>query len=500
MGLMTALAKIFAPVASAQMNLAPLGLPSTPSQDPKSDLVGKYSSSGTQISSGQIYGVEKNPDLAGPGVWATTAKEMLRTDARLFALDRVTRHAIKSLTWQAVAPSRKAAAKRNTAFVNEMFGWGATAGRIEEPWEALVDKISNFTSVGFRTLEEVWKVEDKKVWLKTLADMEPESVWYWIPDQNTGELAFVQQRPWSIGEPRPRKVPSHKILVFTHNKTGRNYQGIGMFRPLYVWNIFTAHLVKQLMIAVERWASSVPLLTIDRMAGMNAAGDEAYDTPQADQMIKDARECAAAFRTGSAVYMVDNPVAKLSTYGEGQLAGIGDLIAALQLADKEKSTLYLCAWLELGVEATGSRAVGEVHHAAFRASVVNLADNIRNQISGQDRPGGGTIARALKANFYGNKPIPADEMPLVEHSGLKADALAESLPILSSLVGGPVVTQVDALQRKVLELLGVEYDEKALDKDGVTMDDLQEIKAMISKVAEALHPENGTAAEDTQDV
>ncbi len=457
----------------------------------KSDIKGALSSSGTQVMSGRITGYELNPDLAGQGKWAQTARQMLRTDSHLRALDRVTRHALKSLEWRTEAASDSPEAIRNADFINEAFGWGGVAGRMDEPWEAYVDVISHFTSVGFRTLEEVYKIEDGQVWLKRLSDMEPDSIDYWVPDTNTGELAYVRQSWLAMGEPQPRAVPAHKMLIFTLDKTGRNWEGIGLFRSAYIWHVFTKHLTNQSMIAVERWASPVPLVTVDRAAGKGVVsegipGEDIYTGPQMDQMIDDSKNMASGYRTGSVAFVMDNPVAKLGIFGQGIIAGVKELTEALRHADKEKSTLYLCGWLELGVENTGSRSVGEVHHAAFRAAVVNLGDIIKNALNGRNRPGGGTIERLLKINFYGAKPVPMSEMPQVVHSGLGADALSDALAQIPQLIGSGVLDATTALKQRVAALLDVPFDEAALAEQGVTREDLDGIKADLDSLVSSL--------------
>ena len=65
--------------------------------------------------------------------------------------------------------------------------------------------------------------------------------------------------------------------------------------------------------------------------------------------------------------------------------------------------------------------------------MVNLIDEIANTLGGVDRPGGGTVDRLLATNFYPTGIVPAGERPLIKHSGLAADAIADGLDKIIAL-------------------------------------------------------------------
>lgn len=466
----------------------------------------RAASSGTRISGGRIQGVEKNPDLSGPGRWAEQATQMLRTDPHLRGLDRALRNTLLSATIAAEMPpaatqqkskraqlKAKRRARRNVDFINSVFGWDGHPGQMREPWEAYMARIVMFPSYGFRVMEEVYRLNAKdQVVLDQYFDTTPESIYRWIPDVLTGDLAYIQQRHWAQGEPQPRPIPANKAVVFSMERQGRNYEGNGLLRPC--WSAYRGrqHLWDQLLVGATRWAMPIPQVTVAPLLG--ADGDP-YDTAteinaQREEMV----ETAINLVSGVTSHVAATQNVKLETYGDGAFKGVKELIESIVQLGREQSFAYLANHMELGVQDTGSRAVGETHHDAYLASVINIMDAIVATVVQ-------TVRRLLQINFYGiDVPIPPDEMPVLKHRGLEVDGLAQALKDVATLVAAGVLENTPELRARIATLMGVPVtvEEAAKPEKTKTAEESAE-EAPEEAPSDEPTDEDGKAAEETSD-
>ncbi len=409
----------------------------------------RSASSGTKISGGRIQGIEKNPELAGQGAWAENVTEMLRTDPHLRGLDRALRNTLLSASIIAErGPSESESATRNADFINGAFGWDGHPGQMKEPWEAYMAKIVMFPAYGFRVMEEVYRVTPEgQVVLDEYFDTTPESIHRWVPDPSTGDLAYITQRPWALGEPQPKPIEANKAVVFTMERQGRNYAGNPLLRPC--WSAYTGrqHLWDQLLVGASRWAMPIPQVEVNPMTDdqgqpINTASEISEER---DEMV----ETAVNLVSGVTSHVAATANCKLTTFGDGSFKGSKELIAAIVQLGREMSFAFLANHMELGVQDTGSRAVGEVHHDAYLASVINIMDVITWTISA-------TVRRLLQVNFYGiGVPIPAGEMPIIRHRGLEVDGLALALKDIATLVTAGILPNTPELRARIASLMGV---------------------------------------------
>jgi len=329
--------------------------------------------------------------------------------------------------------------------------------RLERNWESILNSLSNYPSIGYWVLEEIYKYEDGLIWLEDMADLEPDSVKGWISDPETGKLTHVQQYGWSQGEKNPKPLPAHKALIVCKDKTGRNWEGVGMLRSCVSWYELTNVIQDNLAYGAYRWGKTIPKVRVNRppQEALDTS-TSAYTEDEINEQIEYANATAQALSEGRATFISDTPIAQIETYGDGNFGTMAkDLRETIVHANQEMSTRYAAQWLELGVSNTGSRNVGEVHYEAFRTMMINLIDEIVNSITGMDRPGQGTIYRLLAANFYPNGIVPPAEMPIVSHSGLTANAIADGLAHVINLVNQGILKVDNELENAIRKIFGL---------------------------------------------
>lgn len=404
--------------------------------------------SGTRMSGGRIWDYEGNAALTG-SEWVATCERMLREDAQVASCARALMDTLASARWRIEAapesgdPALDTQAARAVDYANEALGLGGKSGRLLGGFEAAVRSFLPFLLNGYRYLEEVYAVADGKVWLRRYADCEPSAHKSWLADQE-GELAFIEQMPVQ-GRRKPEPIPAHKLVLFTLDRTGQNYEGRGLLRPCHFpWKL-KAHALDMLGMGLERWGSPVPLVTIDETRLIDGGR-------QSDQ-IRAAQDEAEA----QAKALVAHERGYLSTFagvefsefgGTFNPAGASEVVA---LCDRQIAQAFLLGFLQLGVSDTGSRSVGEVQETFFGRAAVNFLDHVAAVVGGPAGPATGTLGRLLSWNFPG---LPASLYPRLRHDGLDESPLLELAGTIPGLVTAGVLTPTDDIEDAIRTEIG----------------------------------------------
>lgn len=405
---------------------------------------------GTQLSGGMISGYERNAQLTGLN-WVREAEDMLRTDPVVRRSWHMLRQTLLSATWRwESADETDPLCVELARFANEAWGFDGYAGQMAQSWEEQLSYLFEFVPLGYRYAEEIYKVGPDydgkvKVWLDLYADREPSAHLRWLSRDNQ-KLDGVQQHVVGVGKV-PEPIPSNKLLLLTLNRTGSNFEGSGMLRPVWWWWRTKQRISNLMCVGADRWAVPTPRVKVDRsVADMHGLTDSDINA-----MIDDAEAQAQAFLSAQQSYLVDNPVVSFDQYAAAPNLYAQGPLDIIRECDNQISQAFLTQFANLGISATGARSVGEVHLTVFRRAAINLCDLVASAVSGVDRRGGGTIGRLIRWN-YG--PIDPSKLPRLVHTGLDTDDLAESLGMLPQLVTSGLLTPDNDLERAIRERLG----------------------------------------------
>jgi hypothetical protein len=404
---------------------------------------------GTQLSGGTISGYEQNSSLTGLS-WVRAAEEMLRTDPVVRRSWHMLRQTLLSATWRFEAGVENDPVSEELArFANEAYGFDGYAGQMSISWEEQLGYLFEYVTIGYRYAEEIYKVgldsEGRtKVFLDYYADREPSAHNEWL-SRDGQHLDGVLQTVVGVGK-TPKPIPSNKLLLLTLNRTGSNFEGVGMLRPVWWWR--TKQRVSNLMcVGLDRWAVPTPKVIVDRSQA-EALGLTDGDI---DAMINDAEAQAQAFLSAEQSYLVENGAVKFDSYAAAPNLYAQGPLDIIKECDNQISQAFLAQFANLGISDTGSRSVGEVHLSVFRRAAINLCDVVAAQVSGPGRRGGGTIGRLIRFNYGA---VEASKLPRLTHAGLDTDDLANSLGMLGPLVQFGLLTPDDELERAIRERLG----------------------------------------------
>jgi hypothetical protein len=335
-------------------------------------------------------------------------------------------------------------------FANECWGLDGYSGQMESSWEEQLSYLFEFVPVGYRYAEEIYKVGPDsnglvKVWLSHYADREPSAHSRWL-SRDDQHLDGVLQNMVGSGK-TPEPIPANKLILLTLNRTGSNFEGVGMLRPVWWWWQTKQRVSNLMCVGLDRWAAPTPKVIINRAA----AEQIGLTDGDIDAMIDDAEAQAQAFISAEQSYLVENAAIKFDTYAAQPSMYADGPINIITKCDSQIAAAFLAQFADLGNTETGARSVGEIHLSIFRRAAINLCDLVAAQVSGVDRRGGGTIGRLVRWNYGAVDP---SKLPRLTHTGLDTDDLAESLAMLPNLVQSGLITPDDELERVIRAKLG----------------------------------------------
>ena len=405
--------------------------------------------SGTQLSGG-VIAKESNAQLTGLN-WVQEAEEMLRTDPIVRRSWHMLRQTLLSASWR-FEPGVEGdlLAEELARYANECWGFDGHSGQMVTSWEDQLSYLFEFVPVGYRYAEEVYRVGPDstgkvRVWLSHYADREPSAHSRWL-SRDDQHLDGVMQNVVGGGKV-PEPIPANKLLLLTLNRTGSNFEGVGMLRPVWWWWRTKQRVSNLMCVGLDRWAVPTPKVVVDRAV----AEQIGLTDGDIDAMIDDAEAQAQAFISAEQSYLVENSAVKFDTYAAAPNLYADGPINIITKCDSQIAAAFLAQFADLGNTETGARSVGEIHLSVFRRAAINLCDLVAAQVSCVDRRGGGTIGRLIRWNYGAVDP---SKLPRLTHTGLDTDDLAESLAMLPGLVQAGLVTPDDELERIIRAKLG----------------------------------------------
>lgn len=316
-------------------------------------------------------------------------------------------------------------------------------------WEQQLSYLWEFVPLGYRYAEEVYRVGPDangrvKVWLDRYADREPSAHQKWL-SRDGQQLDGVYQD--MVGKIVPEPIPSNKMILLTLNKTGSNFEGVGMLRSCWWWWRTKQRVSNMMLVGLDRWAVPTPKVTVDR----SVAEQQGYTQSDIEAMIDEAEAQAQNFLSSEQSYLVESSAVKFDNYSVMPNLYSQGPIDIITKCDSQIAAAFLAQFADLGNTETGARSVGEIHLSVFRRAAINLCDLIAGVVSGPDRRAAGTIGRLIQWN-YG--PMDPSKLPRLTHLGLDTDDLAESMGMLPGLVQSGLLTPDDELERALRQRLG----------------------------------------------
>jgi hypothetical protein len=313
--------------------------------------------SGTLIYGGTITGEDYNLKLTGRrgiGIW----EEMRRSDSDVQELLKACKLPIRSVTWSIQAAGDSDKQKYEADFIeNELFN-----RNIKFP--ILLGDILTMYDMGFSLFEKVMELTEfqgkTRVGLKKLASRKQYSVLYW--QTQDGKPGITQQVAGDT-----ISIPDEKLLVFTNDKEGDNYEGIPLLRYVYRDWFAKKSLLNMHLVALERLGSGIPVL---------------LPPPQPDPAdVNKARRALRKMHANQEAY-IELPAGWSVEMMDMKQATTKDILPTLQYLGANIKKSGLAGFLELGQHGNGgAKALSADHSQLFEKSLEATANVIASVIN-----------------------------------------------------------------------------------------------------------------------
>lgn len=345
--------------------------------------------SGTYIFNGIITQEEYNGDLVRQAALAIWDK-MRRGDGTISAVLQACKLPIIGASWTIEPGSDSAQDQKIANFISqELMGRNISFSDFMREGLTMFD-------FGYSVFEKVLEFVDfegqQLIGLAGLHSRKQRSVYYWeTQDHEPGITQVVIGGSFSI--------PRDKLVIFTNNKEGDNYEGISLLRAAYKhWQIKDK---LYLIDAIRHERQGLGIVGIKSPVGAHQT-----DIDQAVSAARNIRANEEAYLKIPQGWEIEFMDMKANT--------TTNVMETVMHHDRQISKSMLLQFLELGGSSgSGSRAVGDIHSKLFmqseEAAAKAFATTVQNDI----------IKYLVDLNFSG-----VTEYPKLEHSKIGDDDVA----------------------------------------------------------------------------
>lgn len=413
----------------------PSPIPDPPERSAIGGLLGELGISGTVNYDGRIQ-AEPHPDLRDfnargrPGVghswgeWETRR----RTDSAVDSAINLVKAPLREATLEVEPGAEGSAFELHAEFVRDnLLKWA------DPIFPMLVDEMVDTTlTSGFNLHETVLGTrEDPRVpggvavYVAKIAQRLPSSLASNPWRELKGELAYVVQQGLIAQEhggvrySNDIRIPAGKVLLTTWNRSGNNYEGYSAIRSVRFLCVLREALLKIFAIGSEREALGIPVAKVDKDAKLEKGQVEKWQK-FLEHIV--AHEHAAAFPpAGVSIEWIFSPVSNK-----------GHVLDAWERLGKAIHQVFLTQQVTLGVDGTGSRAVGEVHDGSKNEFVGGVKALIEATLNGVgERPYTGLAKRIIIPNFGHQAAYPRIKLVLKKRE-VSAAEMAQQLPAMKN--------------------------------------------------------------------
>lgn len=395
----------------------------------------EFGDTGTTIYGGIISGEEYNPDLSGTRKYSIYDR-MRKGDATIAASLKVLKLPLRSANWYVKPANDDKLSQEQAKFIEHNLKEAMTI-----TWDDFLRSALLMLDYGVYIFEKVFtyvEYEGKTyIGWKKFASRHPKTVNAW---QMSNKEAGIRQQRTTTGEV---DIPMEKLLIFTNEKEGDNWEGISILRSAYKHWFFKDTFEQIDAMAFERQGLGVPYCKIP-------AGANEKDKSNAKNLVQN-------LRANEKAYVV---------FPEGYEVGFLDMKGKNQ-RDPENSIAYhnrqivlnvLAQFLMLGSGGEGgSYALSEDQSDFFYDSLQSVAKNIKDVVNKY------AIRQLCDINWPGMK-----QYPTLEYDNLGSIDKEAFSTMINTLVGSNIITADEGLEdyiRKELDFPELSEEAKKLKKE-----------------------------------
>lgn len=319
---------------------------------PSKPELDELGATGSSVFAGVIT-EEYNSELQGQkGI--LVYEKMRKSDSRVKSAIMVCELPLRAATWSVVPASDEEQDVQIAEFVENNLLSGMTI-----TWDSFLHHALLMLPFGFSIFEKVWEIRDNQVVYRKLAPRLPKTLSKWILDE-TGGLAGIEQSAWRNNEYKTIQIPVEKLLVFTNEREGSNYEGVSILRSAYKHWYYKDNFYRIDGIAAERHATGVPYFKHPSTA-------QKADKDRLDEI-------------GQHLQAHEQQYVRLAEDYEFDIKGVSgairDIMPSIQHHDRKIAESVLADFLDLGAGDRGSWALSKDKSSFFLMSLGAVGKNI----------------------------------------------------------------------------------------------------------------------------
>jgi len=337
----------------------------------------------------------------------------------------------------------------------------------ELDWDFLLSQMLLMLPFGYSVFEKVYKFEEGKFFLENLAYRRPETILKWETQEQTPGVTQILNAPIASGINKGKNqisIPAEKLVIFTHQREGNDYQGTSVLRTcyknwLYKDNYYRFDSVKQ-----ERESLGVPVVYQPRNTDANTQTK--------------LQEIVANLRTAKNVGVIipgskeDGWSFEFASPAGGDKTGMWE---SIKHHNREISKNILAQFIDLGSEKGGSYALSENQSSIFMLSLEAIAKNIKGIVNKY------IIPELVKLNFD------TEDYPTLESDKIGDVDIATVSSALSQLTTAGLLSpdfNTENYLRTVLRLPKKSEEDYIAEQEAIKEAEEQSIEKTLAKKVE----------------
>jgi hypothetical protein len=390
--------------------------------------------SGTKLLAGLVF-EEELPQLQGLNAYRTYNR--MRLDPTGAAMLKAVEFPVRSARWFVEPFSDSPKDVERADFIHDMVYVFGSQSMDDIIREAYTNK-----PFGFAAMEIIYEVIDGGRWdgkigWDKLAWRHPLTKWRWNMGEVDGRQQLVSMTQLAPPYYEQVDIPRNKLMLFTYNREGDNFDGTSIFRAGYKNWVFRDNLYRIQAVGLERAYQGVPVVTVpeafsDEMAGL---GKQIVTTLRSDE------QAGVVIPANVGFEIMHWPL-------EGTA-----MQAAIEHHDTQILASSLAAFLKLGTKNVGSLALSQDQSELFLDALNGDANQFAETFNLD--PG---IPTLIRVNY---KDADDMEMPKLAHGDIGERSLEKLGRTLMALGQWGFLTPDDATEDKLREMLDLpqrEYD------------------------------------------
>ena len=298
-------------------------------------------------------------------------------------------------------------------------------------WDDTIRHSLLMNPFGFSILEKVWEYKDGKFKIKKLDPRLPSSIIRWEYNKSAGRLIGPVQVDTDGEE---YQLPIEKIMIFTNEREGDNWEGISILRPAYKPWYIKGKLEK--INAIKHDRHGVGVYKAKLPSNVVRDSDEWNQT----------RDALESLYANDVSYLMEPDGYQFESLQVGNDKAGTDALPSIQYCDRMIARGPLVMFVDLGTTETGSRALGGSFIDLFLDSLQAQGDYICE-----------VMTRFLIHDYCRfNYNIPVEEYPRMRVSSIKK-LDSETIAVLSK---AGVITNDNSLENAVRDEMGLPEKDK----------------------------------------